>query len=174
MYYTLTLLLGDDIAHASNPEDDNQLEEQEEAHREESDAQMQDAPQLLDRAETPGSQDTGYATNPDREYLEQGAAAMMNYPPRDLPDDQLQRYRADLRDMREDMAHEMHDELRQEVDERIDELDNEAARRGITSEQQNNTSEQRNNISEQQYNTNNNNNSISNNNSSNISNNNNN
>jgi len=108
MYYTLTLLLGDDIAHAFNPEDDNQLEEQEEqeADREERDAQIQDAPQLLDRAETPGSQDTGYVTNPDREYLEQGAAAMMDYPFRDLPDDQLQRYIADLRDMREDMAHE--------------------------------------------------------------------
>ena len=93
---------------AQSPYDDDHVEEEQvEPQREEEEGpQREDAPQFLDRAETPGSQDTGYETNPDREYLDQGEAAMMDYPARDLPDDQLQRYRADLREMREDMAHE--------------------------------------------------------------------
>jgi hypothetical protein len=140
VYCILALLLGGEVAHGQSPDDDDHGREQEEPHREEEEEpQREDIPQSPDHIGSPGSQDTGYETNPDREFLEEGADAMLYYPARDLPNDQLERYRADSRDMREDMVDEMDDATKQEVDDRIRALDNEAARRGITTEQHNNS-----------------------------------
>ena len=139
VYCILAHLLGGEIGHAQSHDDDDHGREQEEQLREDEDEPQEDAPQSPDHIGSPGSQDTGYETNPDREYIEEGADAMLYYPARDLPNDQLERYRADLRDMQEDLGDEMDDVTTREVEDRIEELDDEAARRGITTEQHNNS-----------------------------------
>jgi hypothetical protein len=50
---------------------------------------------------SPNSNDTGYGTNSDREYIDEGADAMLYYPASNLLDDQLERYRNDLKDMQQ-------------------------------------------------------------------------
>jgi hypothetical protein len=147
-FYIITILLDFDVAQGQSPDDagdDDSARGQNDdvAEGQDDDVAMEEESNVQtgspDHRGSPDSQNTGYETNPDREFLEEGADAMLYYPARDLPNDQLERYRADLRDMREDMVDEMDDATKQEVDDRIRALDNEATRRGIITGEHNNS-----------------------------------
>jgi hypothetical protein len=105
---------------------------------------------------SPNSNDTGYGTNSDREYIDEGADAMLYYPASNLLDDQLERYRNDLKDMQQQNSSHMDDEMKQELTNRIQELDNEAARRSNNNNNNNNSNNSNNNNNNNSNNNNNN------------------
>jgi hypothetical protein len=87
-------------------------------------------PEVPDNSPSPSSsEDTGYETDSNRSYLEEGADAMMQHPAQDIPDHHLERYIENLGEIAGDPEYWDTPEERQVFVDRQQELQNELDKR---------------------------------------------